>query len=342
MRKLRSLAFSLCLGSLCLGGALAAPAVAHAGDPVSPSSEPLGKEEAIKAFTKGRDLILAGKQAEALPVLTRSFQLLPSPNTELLIAHAEKGLGRKARAAGHYDHVVVTAQAEIAKGNTKYEETIAEAKRALLELGPSLGVIEITAGPMVKGTVTRSADDVASFAGSARIFAEPGRVTIKPAGGPEQSVEIAAGQTQKVDLSAIAQTEKPPPPPIEKPAPEEKGSGIGGLGIAGIVIGGVGLVGVGVFAGMGSSAQSTYDELVACGCSVEDAEVLREDGKQAQLVANVSLGVGLGLVAGGVTMLIVDLVSPKTSDEAAPVARLAPMVAIDKSGGFAGVSVLLP
>jgi hypothetical protein len=307
---------------------------------VSPSSEPLGKEEAIKAFTKGRDLILAGKQAEALPVLTRSFQLLPSPNTELLIAHAEKGLGRKARAAGHYLNVATNAQAEVAKGQTKYEETVAEAKRALAELGPSLGVVEITAGPMVKGTVTRSAEDVASFVGSARIFAEPGRVTIKAADGPEQSVEIAAGKTQKVDLTASAQAEKPPPSPIEKPAPEPSG-GIGGLGIAGVVIGGVGLVGVGVFAGLGSSASSTYDELVACGCSLEEAAALREDGKQAQLIANVSLGVGLGLVAGGVTMLIVDLVAPKKSDEAPPVARVAPMVAIDQSGGFAGVSVVL-
>lgn len=335
MKKLRSLT-----AALCLAAAVFAPAVARAGDPVSPSSEPLGKEEAIKAFTKGRDLILAGKQAEALPVLTRSFQLLPSPNTELLIAHAEKGLGRKARAADHYDHVVVSAQAEIAKGNTKYEETVAEAKRALAELGPGLGVIEIIAAPAMKGTVVRAPDDVASFAGSARIFAEPGTVRVRPAEGPERPVDITAGQKQTVDLTAVTEPVKPPPPPIEKPQQETQG-GIGGLGIAGIVIGGVGLVGVGVFAGMGSSAQSTYDELVACGCSLAEAAALREDGKQAQLYANVSLGVGLGLAAGGVTMLIVDLVSPKKSDETPPTARVRPKLAIDTTGGFAGVSVPL-
>jgi hypothetical protein len=332
--------------TLC-GAALLGPRPAHAGDPVSPSSEPLGKDEAIKAFTKGRDLILAGKQAEALPVLMRSWQLLPSPNTELLIAHAEKGLGHKARAASHYEHVLVTAQSEIAKGNTKYEETIAEAKRALAELKPGLATIEVTAPPTLKVTVSRSADDVVTFTGSMKLWAEPGRVSIKPERGLEQVVEVSAGQTQRLALSASLVVEEAPPekppPPAEKPPPDEGGGGIGALGIAGIVVGGVGLVGVGVFAGLGSSAQSTYDELEACGCSFAEADVLREDGKQSQLIANVSLGVGLGLAAGGVTMLIVDLLSPKSkSDETVPKASIAPIVAIDRTGGYAGVSVLLP
>ncbi len=348
MSKLRPLAFALCLGA-----AIISPALARAGEPVSPSSEPLGKEEAIKAFTKGRDLILAGKQAEALPVLTRSFQLLPSPNTELLIAHAEKGLGHKARAADHYDHVAVSAQAEIAKGNTKYEETAAEAKRALAELGPSLGAIEITASPTAKITVIRSAEDVATFIGSARVWAEPGRVTVRSSDAPEQLVVVTVGETARIDLTVVAPATKAPPPMLPLPPPgdtQAEKAVMGPVGIAGIVIGGVGLVGVGVFAGLGSSAQSTYDELVACGCSVSEAAELREDGKQAQLIANVSLGVGVGLVAGGVTMLIVDLVSPKKSDEATPAAsssrsstpKIAPLVAIDTSGGYAGVSVLLP
>ena len=337
MKKLRPFALAVCLGTL------AVPLEARAGDPVSPSSEPLGKDEAIKAFTKGRDLILAGKQAEALPVLMRSFQLLPSPNTELLIAHAEKGLGHAARAAGHYEHVVVSAQAEIAKGNTKYEETVAEAKRALGELLPGLGSVEITAPASMRVSVTRGREDVVSFTGSSRVLAEPGRVKVKAGDEAERDVDVSAGQTAKLDLTAVLAPAKAPTPVEPAPAEPPAKSGLGALGIAGIVVGGVGLVGVGVFAGMGSSAKSKYDELVACGCSLAEAAQLREDGKQAQVIANVSLGVGVGLAAGGLTMLIVDVVSPKKkSDEAAAISRFAPVAAMDAHGGFAGVSLALP
>ncbi len=269
-------------------------------------SEPLGKEEAIKAFKSGRDLVVAGKHAEALPLLTRSFELLPSPNTELLIATAHRATGKKARAAGHYERARDAADAEVAKGAAKYQETAAEARRALDELSKELGVLDILAPSNRRVTVTRAGDDVVTITGSGRVWASPGAVMIELDGGqPPKSVEVTAGTTARVELGAGEAAKPVEPPPVVVDA---AGGGIGGVTVAGIIVGGVGLAGIGMFAGFGSSAQSAYDELEQCGCSLAEAETLREDGKRSQLIANASLGIGLGLAAGGLTMILVDVV----------------------------------
>jgi hypothetical protein len=83
----------------------------------------------------------------------------------------------------------------------------------------------------------------------------------------------------------------------------------GEVRIAGIVIGSVGVAGLVTFAvagGLALDRKSTLED--ACGESNCPAEgqygELIEEGRTLQTVANVALGVGAGLVAGGVFMII--------------------------------------
>jgi len=45
---------------------------------------------ALELYNEGRDLLLDKQASAALPKLQESLRLLPSPNTQLLIAHATR------------------------------------------------------------------------------------------------------------------------------------------------------------------------------------------------------------------------------------------------------------
>ena len=82
----------------------------------------------------------------------------------------------------------------------------------------------------------------------------------------------------------------------------------GGARVAGFVVGALGLAAVGTFAVLGNMAGNRYDEVVAaCRGRCQDRthdDAIRE-GETWQLLANVSLGAGIGLSLIGVVMIAV-------------------------------------
>ncbi|NUP06904.1 MAG: hypothetical protein HOW73_12700 [Polyangiaceae bacterium] len=301
------------------------------------------KDEAIELYAKGRDLISEKKPGEALPLLERSLTLLKSPNTELLIAHALKGTGKKARAAEYYRRARINAEAEAAAGQTKYAQTVTEAKRFEEELMKELAVVDVAVPDNGSVTVERTGDEPVVLEKSAQVIVAPGEVRARLSLGEstqEKTVNVAAQGVASISFDAPTKTKpdgtQPPPPPPTEPG----GSPFGALTIGGAVVGGVGLVGFGLLAGFGASAQSSYDELEACGTSCPEldaasAEALRDDGEQAALIANVSLGVGIGLVAAGATMIVVDALNGPES--VSTEATIQPAVSVSDEGFYAGV-----
>lgn len=319
---------------------LATPAVVFAQpDPSNP---------AVELYVQGRDLLSAGKPADALPLLERSLSLLPSPNTELLIAHANRDLGKRAKAMDFYERAQASADAGIARGETRYTETSAEARRSKDDLASKVGTVVVSAPARGRFTVYRSAADPVALSGPGQVRVDPGeiRVTFTPDGqsaAQERSVSVVGGQVATVSFEVTEGNTSTPGTPV---APS--GSLVGPLTIGGSVLLGVGLVGVGLFAGFGAVALSKYNELDECGSDgceaypdAAAAEPVRADGDQAVLNANISIGVGAAFLLAGGIMILVDVVNgPEQGargDGAPPPVR--PALVVGPGTLYAGVSL---
>jgi hypothetical protein len=79
-----------------------------------------------------------------------------------------------------------------------------------------------------------------------------------------------------------------------------------------------------MFAGFGISARSTLDGLEECDPHCPNSRREEQDaGKRDQLIANVSVGIGAGLLAAGATAWIVEAALAGGEKEAAPPAPAA-------------------
>lgn len=300
-------------------------------------------EPAVELYVQGRDLLSAGRPAEALPLLERSLSMLPSPNTELLIAHANRDLGKGAKAMDYYERAQASADAGVARGETRYSETSAEARKSREDLASKVATVVVSGPAGARFTVYRSADDPISLTGSGTVRVDPGdvRVTFTPAGGAAQErvVSVVGGQTANVSFEASS-TSNPVTPS------QGGGSVVGPLTIAGGVLAGVGLVGVGLFAGFGAAALSSYNELEDCGTdgcekypTSSAAEPLRDEGNQAALNANISIGVGAAFLLAGGILIIVDIVNgPDGPGDGGP-PPIRPALVVGPGSLYAGVSL---
>jgi len=312
-------------GVVCLALALASIAGTAAAQP---SGNVVAEESkrAIDLYTEGRDLLTAGKPAAALPKLGESLRLMPSPNTELLIAHARREMGQKADAMDTYQRVQQNAENEVARDQDRYQGTAEEAKRWIATLGRELGTVMVSAPEGARIEVMR-AGGPAVFTGTGRAYADPGEVIVTATidGRTEKkTARVGAGTTARVDFArspAGAGGPGGPGPEPGSPQPSREDDGAV-ISVPGIVLIGVGLVGVGLFAGFGVSAQSTLDSLEECSPSCPASRRSEVDaGERDQLIANVSIGVGAVAIAAGVTTWIVQA-AVAGGDEPPPAAAL--------------------
>lgn len=323
---------SLALCALLTVATASVAVVARADDPA--------KSEGVQLYVQGRDFLSAGKPSEALPLLLRSLAILPSPNTELLIAHAHRDLGKKAQALEEYTRAEENARVEVGRGQARYEETVAEARRARSELMLDVGTVAISAPRDARITVRRAVSDEVVLRGPGRVYVEAGVATVTMERGETRAakkVEVTGGGTANVVFEGEGATPPGPEPDRGGPKPSSR---FGPLSIVGGVVAGLGAATFGVVAGFGVSAQSKYDDLEACetSCTRTSAEIddLRASGKRDQLVTNVSIGVGSVLVAGGVLLVILDALDVEVAASTKR-GRITPIVEVGERAGFAGV-----
>lgn len=283
---------ALLVSSLAL--ALLAPAVATAAPPSADASSEAG----LEAFLAGSRLLKEGRAAEALVELERSMAQQPSPNTELLVGHALRQLGRRTEAAAAYERVTAAAAARVRDGEERFRPTLADAGRwgALLRaelavltiaLSSSAASMEVT----IDGAMVALTDDGDGRA-SARVWREPGvaRIVARDAGGTtrEATVDLARGGDERVTLDLGGSPDEegiPPPPP------------------AAWIAGGVGAVGLVSFAVFGAMAESAASDLRACEPGCDPGDPANRDavdsGQRDATIANVSLAVGVAGIATG-------------------------------------------
>ncbi|MFO0547680.1 MAG: CDC27 family protein [Polyangiaceae bacterium] len=303
----------------------------------SRAKEPSSAEtaEATALFKTGKKLFEAGQYDEAIEVLERSNALLPSGNTRLLIAHCHRLAGHPVNAIEAYEAAIVLLGAKVDSGVADAKKYLDEAAKWKVALAQILGQVRVLAPEgatvLVNGAtvqLSRSGNDFI-----ATTWVQPGAVEILEKGSPNgpRTVTVAAGASVDVDLRAAD-----PTPAATPVAPART------MLVTGVVVGAVGLAEMGLFIGFGLVTKAFHERDAACkdGSDVtaclSDAE--REEARRDQVVADVSLGLGIASIATGVALVVADAVlGPQSGAAGGQPAK--PLVAIWGDGFYCGVAI---
>ncbi|MBW2527390.1 MAG: tetratricopeptide repeat protein [Deltaproteobacteria bacterium] len=343
---MRSLALALLLALSAVGVFVTPAAVAQSPSAISAAD----KKKAIGHYKRGRQLFAAKRYAPALEQFDASLALMPSPNTELLRAHALRELGRKAEAMTSYERVMNEATERIGLGQSRYQGALDDASQWFGKLRPDVAELRVLVanapGPVTVACGDASLDakpvDATGGAYRAQAWRAPGPVTVTIGWGEgeerTEQVELAAGKVETLEIDLAPPPEDTPPPEPEAPVVDQQvdEGDFPAPPLATWIAAGVGVVGFGLFAIFGSMSASTAADLDEC--APQCPESLREDadsGHTQQTVANVGLVVGIaGIAAAGTIWLIDALV---LSDDGAGDERPEDDAAVGLSVGPTGV-----
>jgi hypothetical protein len=292
------------------------------------ASPALAASPGEEAFIRGRELFVAQQYAKALPLLEKSYQLTPSPNSLLLIARCRKELGDVEIAEARFRETLAEAEKRIAAGDAQYEPTATAARTEGAALRAKLAVLRVRVKNADSGTVvitpfTRATIDATVV----ELVHRPGHfvMTVRTADGRvfDREIDLVAGQSTLIELDAAKPAEKIAPPPAP-PAPESPATS-SWLVPTGVVFTVLGAGGIAAFGVLGSKSAATYRSLESscaptCGA---DRRGEADTAERQQTIANVALGIGAVALVTGVVMIVAGL--PKT--ETKNVAHLTP-------GGF--------
>jgi hypothetical protein len=305
------------------------PAAAAAPQP-SDAPEQQDGADAKTLFLRGGKLFAQQRFAEALAALEQSYQLQPSPNSNLLIARCLRDLGRLVEALEHFQATENEARARVAAGESKkYRDTQEAAATEGSEVRQRLGTIhiQVTHAPEasvveVDGKPTQlpadGALDVLHATGQAVIVVRP------PSGAPAmRTVQVVAGGESSVSIEVAPEAPPPDKGPVKDPVKETVTAKVlegaprqrPWAAPAALVSGGVGLLGFGLFAGFGAHSQAIYQDLEsACAPRCEGRKDEVEKGAREQTIANASLVVGIAGAAAAAAFTVLALsASPRES-----------------------------
>jgi len=263
-------------------------------------------DEATEKYLQAVEDYEAGKLVVALEGFREAFSASESPNAQLYIARCLKALGRNAEAFREMSATVALAR-EKAVSEKRYAKTRDAAAAELAVLEPKVSkIIVVLSEEVPNAEITVNEAPLLGPDWGKPFAIEPGALTVEataPGYAPiEKIVSVDAGETETVALTLE--------PAVVSDEDDEDGGGIviGPLRGAGIGVAALGLGGIVAFAVTGSMARNKFDEVSdACGgmtCTDDSQNDTIDEGKSLQTGANVALGLGLGLIAGGVVMII--------------------------------------
>jgi len=265
---------------------------------------PEQKAEAQKAFDDAMTAFGEKRFGDAADGFRASYELLPSPNSRLMIVRSLGELGQKADA--YEEGLVALAEAEAAgQSQKKYELTAKAIREEMADLRPKIGFVRVT----VRGVGDRGVRlvvegrDVARSRWAELLAADPGKVRVE--------LFTAEGRaTQEVDVRAGAESSLTIEP--AKTVAQDGARGAGGdsqggnpqLFVPAAITGGIGVVGLVVFGVLGGLSDATYRDLEGQCPNNNCPRELESDmthARSQQTIGNVSAVVGaIGLTAGAV------------------------------------------
>lgn len=283
-----------------------------------------GNRAAAEAlFNQGRDLMTAGKFAEACPKFEASQQLDPGLGTMLNLAECYEKTGRTASAWAEYREAIPLARAA---GSKARQDLATERAQALQERLSTL-TIRAMSGEDSNAHLEVRRDGVAlqeAELGSP-IPVDPGEHVVEAVAPGKQAwsskVQVAANAAKvSVEIPALqpaapgAATTPPTQNPatttttVTTPPAADSGADPGApRRTAGLVLGGVGVVGIGLGAFFGLQASSKLSDAKGkCGdypyeCGNE-AKDLQSSAKSSATVSTVGFVAGGVLLAGGLVL----------------------------------------
>ena len=284
-----------------------------------------GNRAAAEAlFNQGRDLMTAGKFADACPKFEASQQLDPGLGTMLNLAECYEKTGRTASAWAEYREAIPLARAAGSKARL---DLATERAQALQERLSTLTIRAMSGDDEgVHLEVRRDGVALQEAELGSPIPVDPGEHVVEavaPGKQPWASKVQVAGDAAKVSveipkLQAVGSDQTPPAAtattpavtttPDNTPPASDKPSG-SAQRTTGLVFGGVGVVGIGLGAFFGLQASSKWsDAKKGCsdypyGCSA-NATDLRSSAHSAGTVSTVAFVAGGALLATGVVLYL--------------------------------------
>ena len=296
-------------------------------------------QTAEERFVRGQKAYEAGKYEEALEQFRSAHEGSNSPNARLYIARSLEKLGKRAEA---YEEMRLTVResTERAAKEPKYGETRDAAAAELALLEPKVGKLVIAlADESLKPEVKVNGQPFESIGEPTAV--EPGEVVIEATAEGmkplERRLEVPPGDTRTVTLKFEMAVSSSVPEPDPEPG-DEGGGDFGVIRAAGIAVTALGVGGIIAFAVTGSMARSKFsqleDECTTPPCVGTQYEEIIDEGKKLQTVANVMVGIGAGLVAAGVLMIIFG--GPDNDEDT--VSEWTPSIDVGPAGASFGVN----
>jgi hypothetical protein len=282
----------------------------------APRAGDSAKEVAQKVYVQGVDHYKAGRLLEALAAFRASYDMVPSPNSHLMIARSLREHGELVEAYSELGKVVLEADAAAAS-DAKYQSAAqaSRSERAKLRARLTLVTIFVKEPPEdLRVTVGDRAIDKASWGRPVPVL--PGALVARAtaSGRPEQRQDVAAvpggdvvvtfdftarpepivarGIAQSVDSGPFPpgngipdiprQPSRPPPPPRDRTWAYVS-FGVGAAGLATFIVAG---------AINQSTFNSLHDQCPGGRCAPSLASDV-EKGRRAQTIANVGFGVAV-------------------------------------------------
>jgi len=254
--------------------------------------------EADALFKKGRALFDKGSVELACEALEASKRIEPSVGTLGLYAACREQQGRLAAARGAYrdaeDAARVCHDKRGAFAARRAAALEARLGRVVLRLPDEDTAVEIRRGSTL----------VQLEPGGRRAFVDPGLIEIiaRAPGKAERRVTAHVAEGERVEIAIPA---LPAAPPQKAPV-----SGPGWRGPLAIATTGLGILGLGVGIGAGLVAIGKKDASMTY-CDAFDrcapaGGALREEGRTAAAISTAGISVGIGALAAGAILLLVD------------------------------------
>lgn len=287
------------------------------------------KNAAQELFLKGDEDFDVQDYERALEHFTASYSTVASPNSRLMIARCLLEIGRLDEAYDEYSGVMKDA-----KGNDDYETTGNTAQKEREALRHRLAWLNVKLGNVPEGSrLMVGGRERTSESLEEPIAVTPGKTAVKATTGDgqvaEATVHLAAGRTATVQMKLgetitvgdpprnLEKVEKEPEEPQVKEQPSSPYAQRTSLKPYAYAAAGLGVLGFSGFAVLGTLSTNHYEALEEdctdgiCPASSQDDI---DSGKQMQLFANVSLGVGIIGAAAAVTLFALDAKKNRSVD----------------------------
>lgn len=287
---------------------------AGAPEPVEPPppSTPESQEEALatELFNRGKQLSAEGKHAEACPKFAESAKLDPRVGTLGQLAACEERLQHLVSARAHWQQAANLARAQ-------GDQRLSLAEKELTRIDAMVPKVRIVIPSDAPREMTIRLDQLQVGLSSigVPIPLDPGShtITVLVSGKPawNKTVQLRAnGAVTPIEIPMLDENEDADAP-AGPTAPPVAGSSTGTMTTVGVVAGGVGIVGLAVGAYFGGVAQAKLDDSNDLGCTEdnscpEPAAERRDDARTAGDLSTIFFLAGGALLAGGITLWILD------------------------------------